>query len=64
LLDTLVNHVHSRLGGRIREFGLRLHDGGVVLSGCTHTYYAKQLAQECVMEVTDLPILANDIEVN
>src|SRR5262249_34971603 len=64
LLDTLVKHVHSRLGGRIREFSLRMHNGGVVLTGCTHTYSAGQLAQECVMEMTDLPILANDIEVN
>jgi hypothetical protein len=63
-LDRLVNQLHSRLGGRIRELRVLLQDGGVVLTGCTHTYHAKQLAQECVMEMTDLPILANEIKVN
>jgi hypothetical protein len=36
---------------------------GVILQGNTGTYYAKQLAQHTIMEVTSLPILANEIEV-
>ena len=30
----------------------------------TNTYYAKQLAQHAVMEMTEVPILANEIEVS
>jgi len=33
------------------------------LRGRAKTYYAKQLAQHAVMEATDLPVLANEIEV-
>jgi hypothetical protein len=55
--------VLCRLGGRVRDFQLVLRDEGLVLRGQAHTYYAKQLAQHTVMEATELPILANDIEV-
>jgi len=34
-----------------------------VLQGRTRTYHAKQLAQHAVMEITELPILANEIRV-
>jgi hypothetical protein len=34
-----------------------------VIRGRTQTYYAKQLAQEAIMELTDLPIIANSIQV-
>lgn len=53
-----------RIRGLIGDFHLLLQDRGLVLSGRAHTYYAKQLAQHAVMEATDLPILANDIEVS
>ena len=62
-LAELEVHIVSRLHGRIRDFRLVLQDTGLVLRGYTRTYYAKQLAQHAVMELADLPILANDIEV-
>jgi hypothetical protein len=37
---------------------------GVILRGQTHTYYAKQLAQDAVLELGGLPIVANEIEVS
>jgi hypothetical protein len=40
-----------------------VRDGGLVLRGRAHTYYAKQLAQHAVMDNHPLPILANEIEV-
>ncbi len=55
--------VRSRLSGRIRDLCVVLQDGGVVLRGHTHTFYAKQLAQHAVMNATDRPIVANLIEV-
>ena len=56
-------HIQSRLGGQVREFQLVVLDKGLILRGHAHTYYAKQLAQQGVMEATRLPILANEIEV-
>ena len=40
------------------------NDFSMVLEGHTHTYYAKQLAQNAVMEVVALPIRANEIKVS
>jgi hypothetical protein len=40
-----------------------LHPAGVVLRGQSTTYYAKQIVQHAAMELTGLPVLANEIEV-
>jgi osmotically-inducible protein OsmY len=64
VIDRLEAHVQCRLGGRVREFRVDLHDGGLVLRGRVHTYHAKQLAQQAVMEATPVPIVANEIEVS
>jgi hypothetical protein len=55
--------VHARLNSRIRNFRLEFCDNPLILQGQAHTYYAKQLAQHAVMELTWLPIKANEIEV-
>jgi hypothetical protein len=57
-------HVSCHLAGRLRDFRVLLSDDGLVLHGHVPTYYAKQLAQQVVMETTDLPIRANQIEVD
>jgi hypothetical protein len=54
---------HCRLGGRVRDFRLDVVNQAVVVRGRAQSYHAKQLAQKAVMEMTDLPILANEIEV-
>ncbi len=59
----LETHLQSRLGSRVRQLRVVCRDDGVVLYGNARTYHAKQLAQHLVMEITDLPILANEIEV-
>ncbi len=64
VLDELEAHVQCCLGSQIRDFRVRCQACGLVLTGHTHTYYAKQLAQQAVMEASDLPIVANDIEVS
>jgi hypothetical protein len=56
--------VRCRLSGQVRDFRLVVGDNGVTLRGRARTYYAKQLAQHAVMEATDLPIMANEIEVS
>ncbi|MBI3411816.1 MAG: hypothetical protein HY040_26085 [Planctomycetes bacterium] len=63
-IEVLEAHLQSRLGRRVRDFRLRHNGNGLVLNGHASTYYAKQLAQQAVMEATDRPILANDIVVS
>jgi hypothetical protein len=55
--------VLRRLNGRVRSLKLTVRDDGLVLRGHSRTYYAKQLAQHAVMELTKLRIRANEIEV-
>lgn len=62
-LAQIEEHVQCRLTGRVRDFRLLVRNHGLVLLGHARTYYAKQLAQHTVMEVTSLPIWANEIEV-
>jgi hypothetical protein len=62
-IHQLVAWVQTRLGRRLQAFQVVVDDQGLVLLGKTQTYYAKQLVQNEVMAATDLPILANHIEV-
>lgn len=52
-----------RLGHRIRNLRVIHLPDGLVLQGRAATYHAKQLAQHAAMELSDRPILANEIEV-
>jgi hypothetical protein len=62
-LAELEAHVQSRVGGRVRDLRVRSGDSGIILEGHARTYHAKQLAQHAVMEIGQVPIVANDIEV-
>ena len=62
-LELLETHLQNRLGSRVRCLRLVFRGQGIVLLGYAHTYHAKQLAQHALMEATELPILANEIEV-
>ena len=55
--------VQHRLSGRVHDLRVVARDDGLVLQGRAHTYYAKQLVQQAVMEASPLPIRANEIEV-
>jgi len=55
--------VKSRLKGCVRDFRVILESQGLVLRGTARTFYAKQLAQHLVMELSDVPIAANEIDV-
>ena len=63
-LDQLESHVQSRVAGHVRELRLEWSEGGIVLRGYCHTYYAKQIAQHAVMTASNIPIRANEIEVS
>lgn len=62
--EQLEIHLQSRLCGHIRDLHLEYRDGGLVLRGQAHSYYAKQLAQHALMGATSVPIRANEIVVN
>lgn len=64
LVGQIEVHVCGRLAGRLRDFRVLTADHGLILQGHVQTYHAKQLAQHAVMEATNIPILANDIEVD
>ncbi len=57
-------YIQGRLNRQVHSFQLIVKGAGLVLQGRSRTYYAKQLAQHAVMAATDLPILANEIEVS
>lgn len=56
-------HVRWRIGSQVRNLRLVLQDKGLVLTGSSLSYYAKQLAQHAVMEATEIPIARNEIAV-
>lgn len=61
-LEALIQrHLLGRI--RVRQLRVMVQEQALVLQGCVSTYYAKQLAQHAAMEVSGLPILANEIEV-
>ncbi len=62
-LALIEGHVQSELNGRVRDFQLRVEGDGLVLRGYSRTFYAKQLAQHAVMNHANMPISANEIEV-
>jgi hypothetical protein len=59
-LETLVLR---KLAGQVRDFRVVAKNQGLVLLGITRSYHAKQLAQHAIMEATEQPIIANEIEV-
>jgi hypothetical protein len=61
--EHLESLMQRRLGNRVRDLRITVRTNGVILQGRAATYHAKQLAQHAVMELSDLPILANNIEV-
>ena len=61
--EALASRLRQELRGRLRGVRVEVGEKGVILKGRVHTYYAKQIAQHLVMQMTELPIVTNDIEV-
>ena len=61
--ERLEGLLQRRLGNRVRDLRVQVFPAGLTIQGRAATYHAKQLAQHAAMELTDVPILANDIEV-
>jgi hypothetical protein len=56
--------LRSRLRGQVSELRVVQQATGLVLQGCSRTFYAKQLAQHVLMRATDMPLIANEIAVD
>ncbi len=63
ILARVEEHVRCRVFGLLRDFQFVYCDNGLVLRGHVRTYYAMQLTQHAVMEESNLPIRANEMEV-
>jgi hypothetical protein len=55
--------IRGRLGGQASDVRVVMRGDGMALQGHSRTHHAKQLAQHVAMEATELPILANEIQV-
>jgi hypothetical protein len=62
-LERLEAVVRTRVNRRVRDLRIVCDENGLVLQGQAPSYYVKQIAQQAVMAATDMPILANEIEV-
>jgi hypothetical protein len=63
LVERIKKAVQARTDGRIRGLEVFVTGGGVVISGRTSTYYAKQLVTHAAMESTDGLQVVNEVEV-
>jgi hypothetical protein len=62
-LERLEGLIRLRVSRRIRNLRLVCGEDGLVLRGQAPSFYVKQIAQQAVMEATDMPISANEIAV-
>jgi hypothetical protein len=64
LTDFIEGHINRVASGRIRDLHVVYSDEQIILQGCSRTYYAKQLAHQAVLDLTNgHPLLANQIVV-
>ncbi len=55
--------LQRRLGGQVSDLRVVVRGQGLALQGRSRTHYARQLVQQAALELTRLPILANEIRV-
>ena len=63
IAETVERYVQLRTGGSIRGLQVEVHDGEVILTGRTSTYYNKQLATHAALDAAEALSLTNDIQV-
>lgn len=61
--EELARRVQHLLHGRVRDFRILVEQPGLILRGRACSYYAKQLAQQAVLDRTARSIARNEIEV-
>ena len=55
LVGVIRGQIERRAGGRIRDLDVSSRGGRIVLRGRSRTHYAKQLAQQAALDVTEGP---------
>ena len=55
LAGVIRGQIERRAGGRIRDLHVSSRGGRIVLRGRSRTHYAKQLAQQAVLDVAEGP---------
>ncbi len=63
IVEQVESHIRRRLGGQMSDLRVLVQTEGLVLRGRCRSYHAKQLALHAATEMTDLPILSNEIRV-
>ena len=63
-LLAIAKTLESRLGHRVRNLRMSLHNQGIVLTGFTDTYYHKQMAQHLARQISGHCVVENRIEVS
>ena len=63
IVEQIESQIYRRLGGRVNDLRSIVQGEGLVLQGRARTYHDKQLALQAAMEITERPILANEIRV-
>jgi hypothetical protein len=63
IVEQIEAQINRRLGGLVDDLRVIVQGEGLVLQGRARSYHAKQLALQAAMEITERPILANEIRV-
>ena len=63
IVEQIESQIYRRLGGRVNDLRVIVQGEGLVLQGRARSHHDKQLAQQAAMEITERPILANEIRV-
>jgi hypothetical protein len=63
IVEQIESQINRRLGGQVNDLRVIVQGEGLMLQGRARTYHAKQLALQAAREITERPILANEIRV-
>jgi hypothetical protein len=61
---TIEQELRGRLGHRVRDLRIWVEPHGLIITGCTSSYYDKQMAQHLVQEISSLNVADNRIVVD
>jgi hypothetical protein len=62
-VEQIEAELQRRLGGLVSDLRVVMRGQGLALQGRCRTHHARQIVQHAAMELTHLPILANEIRV-
>jgi hypothetical protein len=62
-ITEMETRVGCLLDGDIHDFRVIVEEKGIILQGQARTYHARKLAEDMVLEATEFPVSANEIEV-